>query len=203
VLDALIVGAGPAGIGTALALDAVEGLVYGIVERGEIGETFLRWPDQQHFLTPSFTGNGFGATDLNSVHPDTSPAFSLGLDYPGGAGYARYLRGVATHFSTPILKNTDVTSIALNHGVFTVETTNGPVESRTVIWAGGEFQSPAVPRIAGIGNGDHSSSPAAWQKREGALVVVGGYESGIDLACHHVMQGTRVTVIDEAHPWHA
>jgi len=203
ILDALVVGAGPAGIGTALALDAVEGLVYGVVERGDIGETFLRWPNGQHFLTPSFTGNGFGATDLNSVHPDTSPAFSLGVDYPGGADYARYLRGVATHFSTPILRNTDVTSITTSGGLFTVQTTNGPVQSRTVIWAGGEFQTPIVPRMAGSGEADHSSEPSAWAPRDGALVIIGGYESGIDLAVHHVMMGTSVTVIDENHPWDA
>jgi putative flavoprotein involved in K+ transport len=163
----------------------------------------LRWPEEQRFLTPSFTGNGFGATDLNSVHPDTSPAFSLGIDYPAGDDYARYLRGVAKHFATPILKNTEVTAITRSDGVFTVDTTNGPVQTRTVVWAGGEFQSPAVPRIAGSGVADHASDPAAWQRREGALVVIGGYESGIDLACHHVAHGTAVTVVDEAHPWDA
>lgn len=79
-LDALVIGAGPAGIGTALALAAVEDLTFGVLERGQIGQTFLDWPAEQTFLTPSFTGNGFGATDLNAIHPETSPAFSLGVD---------------------------------------------------------------------------------------------------------------------------
>ena len=89
-----MVGAGPAGIGTALALGDVEGLSFGVLERGRVGQTFLDWPARQTFLTPSFTGNGFGATDLNSVHPLTSPAHSLGVDYPDGPQYARYLNGV-------------------------------------------------------------------------------------------------------------
>ena len=61
-LDTLVVGAGPAGIGTAIALSAIDDLVFGVVDRGVIGQTFLDWPEEQTFLTPSFTGNGFGAT---------------------------------------------------------------------------------------------------------------------------------------------
>jgi hypothetical protein len=38
-----------------------------VVERGRVAQTFLDWPADQAFLTPSFTGNGFGATDLNAV----------------------------------------------------------------------------------------------------------------------------------------
>ncbi|MBB2976148.1 cation diffusion facilitator CzcD-associated flavoprotein CzcO [Microbacterium endophyticum] len=110
-LDALVVGAGPAGIGTALALAAVENLTFGVLERGQIGQTFLDWPTEQTFLTPSFTGNGFGATDLNAVHPETSPAFSLGVEYPTGAQYAKYLRSVAAHFRVPILSDVEVTAV--------------------------------------------------------------------------------------------
>ena len=41
-LDALIVGAGPAGIGMALALDRIPGLKYGVLESYRIGESFRR-----------------------------------------------------------------------------------------------------------------------------------------------------------------
>ncbi|GAB3928734.1 hypothetical protein GCM10011575_13240 [Microlunatus endophyticus] len=34
-------------------------------------------------------------------------------------------------------------------------------------------------------------------------MVIGGYESGMDIACHHVALGNRVTVIDPGHPWKA
>ena len=63
-LDTVVIGAGPAGIGTALALGAVRGLSYRVCERGAVGQTFADWPAGQRFLTPSFTSNGFGATDL-------------------------------------------------------------------------------------------------------------------------------------------
>ena len=202
-LDALVIGAGPAGIGTALALDAVEDLTFGVVERGQIGQTFLDWPERQTFLTPSFTGNGFGATDLNAVHPETSPAFSLGADYLTGAQYAKYLRGVVKHFETPVLQDTEVGAVEAVHDGFEVSTSRGPVRASALVWAGGEFHHPLEPRVAGSGLADQSRTAAAWKPRTGELVVIGGYESGIDIACHHVEQGARVTVVDGGTPWDA
>jgi putative flavoprotein involved in K+ transport len=203
VLDTVVVGAGPAGIGTALALQAVPGLVHGVIERGRLGESFLQWPVQTTFLTPSFTGNGFGATDLNSVHPETSPAFSLGVDYPTGREYARYLRGVARHFAVPVMTDTEVTAITPLAEGFDLETSKGAVRTRTVVWAGGEFHNPRQPAIAGVEHADHSSAPTAWEARPGRVVVVGGYESGLDAACFQVECGATVTVIDPDHPWEA
>jgi thioredoxin reductase len=203
VLDALVIGAGPAGIGTALALAAVEDLTFGVLERGRIGQTFLDWPAEQAFLTPSFTGNGFGATDLNAVHPETSPAFSLGVDYPDGAQYARYLRSVAKHFRVPVLDETEVTAVARHPEGFEAQSSRGPVLARTIVWAGGEFHDPLPPRLAGGGLCDPARAAEAWAPRAGRVVVIGGYESGLDLACHHVERGAQVTVVDGAAPWDA
>ncbi len=202
-LDALVIGAGPAGIGTALALAAVDSLAFGVLERGQIGQTFLDWPAEQAFLTPSFTGNGFGATDLNAVHTQTSPAFTLGTDYPSGPQYAKYLRSVAAHFRVPVMSRTEVTSVARHADGFEVVCSRGPVLARSLVWAGGEFHHPLPPRIPGSGLADHASASAAWRTRTGELVVIGGYESGIDIACHHVAHGAAVTVVDADHPWDA
>lgn len=202
-LDALVIGAGPAGIGTALALAAVEDLRFGVIDRGEIGQTFLDWPRAQTFLTPSFTANGFGATDLNAIHPKTSPAYTLGVDYPNGRQYAKYLRSVAHHFELPVLRSTEATHVRRRDTGFEVETSRGPVLARTLVWAGGEFHAPEPPRIAGLGLVDHSSDADAWRPREGRLVVIGGYESGVDIACHHVERGSRVAIADRATPWDA
>jgi putative flavoprotein involved in K+ transport len=203
IVDTLVIGAGPAGIGTALALQAVTGLVHGVLERGRLGESFLQWPAQTTFLTPSFTGNGFGATDLNSVHPETSPAFSLGVDYPSGAQYARYLRGVAKHFAVPVMTEAEVTAITVTEEGFALATSKGEVRARTVVWAGGEFHNPRQPKMAGSEHGDHSAAPAAWEPRTGRVVIVGGYESGLDAACFQVEAGASVTIIDPDHPWEA
>lgn len=202
-LDSLVVGAGPAGLGVALALAAVDDLYFGVLERGTIGQTFLDWPRGQRFLTPSFTGNGFGATDLNSIHPSTSPAFSLGVDYPGGIAYAKYLRSVAAHFQLPVVERTTVSKVQVVDEGFVVSTTKGPVRTRTLVWAGGEFHDPSVPPIGGADLLDHAGARPAWEPRSGKVVVIGGYESGIDLACHHVLAGATATVVDAETPWDA
>lgn len=202
-LDAIVIGAGPAGIGTALALAAVEDLTFGVLERGQIGQTFVDWPTDQTFLTPSFTGNGFGATDLNAVHPETSPAFSLGVDYPTGAQYARYLRSVVKHFRVPVLDQSDVTAVAQHEQGFELQCSRGPVLARSVVWAGGEFHDPLDPRVSGGGLIDLARTTEAWLPRSGRVIVIGGYESGIDIACHHVEHGADVTVVDRSTPWDA
>lgn len=204
ILDALVIGAGPAGLGTALALDVVEDLLYGVAERGRIGQTFLDWPKHQTFLTPSFTGNGFGATDLNAVHPLTSPAYSLGVDYPTGEQYATYLRSVTKHFEIPVVDNTEVAWVQKTQDGFLAKTSNGEIPTRALVWAGGEFSDTRLPGLKGKTPVVHSSSEEAWRPREGHVVIIGGYESGIDIACHHVDQGAgRVTVLDANRPWEA
>ncbi len=202
-LDALVVGAGPAGIGTALALAAIPDLTFGVLERGQIGQTFLDWPAEQTFLTPSFTGNGFGATDLNAVHPETSPAFSLGVDYLTGPQYAKYLRSVAAHFRVPVLDDAEVTAVARHEQGFEIRCRRGPVMARSLVWAGGEFHHPLKPRISGSGFADLAHTAEAWEPRAGRVLVIGGYESGVDLACHHAEHGAHVTVVDGSTPWDA
>lgn len=201
--DVLVVGAGPAGLGVALALADVDGLYFGVLERGVVGQTFLDWPSHQRFLTPSFTGNGFGATDLNAIHPKTSPAFSLGVDYPDGRGYAKYLRSLAGHFSLPVVEKSGVTRVEPVADGFRLQTAKGPVRCRTLVWAGGEFHDRSAPPIEGADHLVHSADADAWAPRQGRLVVVGGYESGMDLACHHALAGAEVTVVDPDSPWHS
>ena len=202
-LDTLVVGAGPAGIGVALALDAVSDLTFGVLEKGEVGQSFRDWPAAQTFLTPSFTGNGFGATDLNAVHPRTSPAFSLAVDYPTGPQYAKYLRGVVAAFELPVLTGADVHAVTVDNEGFALDTTHGPVRSRTLVWAGGEFHDRQVPRFAGSTLAEHSSSREAWLDSDSDVIVIGGYESGIDIACHYAERGRRVTIVDGDAPWQA
>lgn len=203
ILDTLVVGAGPAGIGTALALDVIDDLHYGVIDRGRIGQTFIDWPKPQRFLTPSFPANGYGATDLNSIHPLTSPAYSLGVDYPTGKQYATYLRSVAKIFEIPVVNEVAVTSVTReDDDIFTINTCQESLRSRTVVWAGGEFHQKNLPAIAGGDLLTHSAQKGAWHSGGEHIVIIGGYESGIDIASHHIGQGAaKVTVVDGSSPW--
>ena len=66
-LDVVVVGAGPAGIGVAIALmDAgIESLL--VLERDYVGSSFAQWPKETRFITPSFPSNSIGMLDLNSI----------------------------------------------------------------------------------------------------------------------------------------
>ena len=69
--DVIIVGAGASGVGTALLLCSLFGLDPErvlLVDRGEVGETFRRWPKEMRFISPSFNSQGWTQSfDLNSV----------------------------------------------------------------------------------------------------------------------------------------
>ena len=92
----LVVGAGAAGVGTALMLTDTFGLKKDrvvVVERGaQVGESFRRWPKEMRFISPSFNQQGWTSSfDLNSVAHGSSPAYSLHAQHPSGAQYADYL----------------------------------------------------------------------------------------------------------------
>ena len=84
----IIVGAGAAGIGFGAALQQLGIEDYLILEKGNIGDSFLKWPRTTRFITPSFTTNGFGFPDINAIVPDTSPAFSFQKEHLSGREYA-------------------------------------------------------------------------------------------------------------------
>ena len=53
MLDAVIVGAGPSGIGVGIILQKM-GINFAILDRNSVGSSFLKWPKQMKLLTPSF-----------------------------------------------------------------------------------------------------------------------------------------------------
>jgi len=80
--DVIIVGAGPAGIGVAVALREVGVDNILVLDRHEVGASFKRWPREMRFITPSFTSNAFGLLDLNAIVAGTSPAYTLDQEHP-------------------------------------------------------------------------------------------------------------------------
>ena len=112
----IIVGAGAAGVGTALMLTATFGLDPSrvlLIERGEaVGETFRRWPAEMRFISPSFNQQGWtNSFDLNSVSHGTSLAFSLHREHPSGTEYAHYLSALAGAAKLNVRTQTEVASV--------------------------------------------------------------------------------------------
>jgi putative flavoprotein involved in K+ transport len=204
VHDVVIVGAGPAGLGVAAALARL-GIDAAVLDRHGIGASFRRWPEGTRLLTPSFTGNVFGAVDLNAVTFDTSPALTLGEEHPTGDGYADYLETVAKLEDLRVHAGVEVTDVVTvpDVGHLAVEVRgDDPFIARHVVWAAGEA---AYPRRGGFPGADRcvpTIEVGRWDAHPGSeVVVIGGYESGIDAACQLVGRGRRVTVVDRGAPW--
>ncbi len=202
--DVVIVGAGPAGLGVACALQAAGVEDFLVVDRHGIGASFDRWPKETRLLTPSFPSNGFGMTDLNSIHPETSVAYTLGCEHPTGAEYAKYLRQVAEHWELPVRTGVDVHSVETHHNGdarFHLDTSKGPLQARYLVWAAGEFQYPSRP-FEGADLCMPVGQVKAFHKVPGdEHAVIGGYESAVDAAMHLAAAGKRVTVVGREPAW--
>ena len=202
--DIVIVGAGAAGIGFGVTLRHLGIENFAILDRAAVGASFLRWPRQARFITPSFASNQFGLLDLNAVCLDTSPAFSVGVEHPSGVEYANYLRGVAGHFELPVETGIDVLSIATKKQDkrFRVETSGGDIRARFVVWAGGEMQYPRTHGFDGAELCLHYANVTSWDDLDGGeRCIIGGAESGIDAAVALAAAGRRAVVFDRGEPW--
>ncbi|EMH4162938.1 NAD(P)-binding domain-containing protein [Pluralibacter gergoviae] len=202
--EVIIVGAGPAGIGIAAMLrrTAVQDLL--VIDSADIGASFLRWPQETRFITPSFFSNPFGPVDLNAVTPDSSPALFSGEEHPGGESYAGYLRAVVDEYRIPVLAPARVVNVALlASGHFLLTTSTGEtLETKTLVWATGEFQFPDRQGFSGASLCRHYADVSSWKSfPPGEHIVIGGYESAVDAAVNLLENGASVKMLTRSAPW--
>lgn len=203
--DILVVGAGAAGLGVGVALKHAGIRNYQILDRGSVAGSFDAWPKGMQLITPSFPANSIGNIDLNAIAIGTSPGFSLGAEHPYGADFAAHLKGVAQFFELPTRSYTEVVAIRPGEEMFLVDTLEGPLRCRHVIWATGEFQFPRIPDFAGAQLGVHNSRVADWseyaRQNDGPAIIIGGYESGIDAAYQLSKQNCSSIVLSRQATW--
>ena len=202
VYDVAVVGAGAAGVGAAVALKhaGVENFV--VCDRQTVGTSFASWPAETRFITPSYPTNSIGMLDLNSIAIGTSPAFTLGAEHPTGEDYAMYLRVVANFFEVPVRQNTDVMQVAKVGDGFRIDTADETLQAKHVIWAAGEFQYPRLSGFVGSQLCRHTATIDSYEELDGDdFIVVGGYESGVDVAYHLACRDKRVRLFDKDCPW--
>lgn len=217
--DVVIVGGGAAGIGMAKTLDFLNkanlkqnenapSISFCVLERHEVGSSFLRWPKEMRFISPSFLSNPFGLIDLNAISPDTSPAFTLDTEHPSGTEYAHYLKQIVKHFELPVYEGVSVAQIRVTESGYWVETLASPqtmpnkLHAKAIIWAGGEFQHPKNKPFRGSEHCIHNSSIKTWTQLSGKeYVVIGGYESGIDAAIQLSKLNKKAYVVASSPTW--
>ncbi|WP_299530203.1 NAD(P)/FAD-dependent oxidoreductase [Ulvibacterium sp.] len=196
ITNVIVVGSGPAGLGVAALLDQSD-IDYLVLEKKEIGSSFLKWPKNMEMITPSFPSNAFGQMDLNSICEATSPAFTFRKEHVTGREYAQYLNAVAYYFQINTHLDTEVIQVHRQNESWMLHTSQGPYFCKYLIWAAGEFQNPQIKNILGSQHCVHSSFIKDPEKLEGtSFVVVGGYESGVQIAFDLINTDKKVTLIN-------
>ncbi|WP_241049822.1 NAD(P)/FAD-dependent oxidoreductase [Achromobacter xylosoxidans] len=203
VLEVAVVGAGPAGVGMAVALRRHGVRRLAVIDRHQVGASFLSWPQETRFITPSFYSNPFGLADLNAITETSSPALSAGMEHLDGPRYAQYLARVAQAHDLPLAPGCEVSALTRGaRGEFQLETSKGLALARTVVWATGEYQYPDLRPFAGAAECVHYAEVDSWSAFEaGEYLVIGGYESGVDAAVNLVAGGARVQLLARKSTW--
>ncbi len=189
VCDALIVGAGPAGLATSRELSRA-GVRHLVVERGDqIGQTWANLYDSLVLHT---------ARRLSAL---PGLGFSRGTpQFPTRRGFLAYLRQYAEEFGLRVETGVDVADLRRGDGVWIARTGAGAeIEARTVVVATGIVSNPHVPEIPGrarfSGRVIHS---VEYRRPDGfrgqRVLVVGAGNSAGDISVELARAGVDVTL---------
>jgi putative flavoprotein involved in K+ transport len=190
-LDAIVVGAGWAGLGVSYYL-AQAGLRHCVLERNRIGETWRtqRW-DSFHLNTPNW-GSVMPGDRYDGPDPD---------GFMTGAEFVALLEGFAARNRLPVETNTPVSDLSLDvqQGSFRVLTPQGARWARNVVVASGSLNRPRRPappsalpsQLVQIDASDYRN-PAALPA--GAVLVIGSAQCGGQIAEDLVQAGRHVFI---------
>jgi putative flavoprotein involved in K+ transport len=188
VIDTLVVGAGQAGIAMSEHLGKA-GIPHLVLERQRIAE---RWRSERW---DSLVANGpawhdrFPGMEFANAHPD---------DFIPKEKVADYFVDYARMIAAPIRCGVEVRKVEKLAGRpgFSVETSKGMFEARSVVVATGAFHHPVipdlVPRDAGFTQIHSNEYRNPAQLADGAVLVVGAGSSGGQIADELQRSGRRV-----------
>src|SRR3954468_4232238 len=134
----VVIGAGHAGLAASYFLSE-RSIDHVVLERGELANSWRceRW-DSLRLLTPNWQ-NGLPGLRYEGVDPD---------GYMTSADVVDLLARYAQHVRAPVRTGTNVTSLRPTRDGYRVTTSNGEIQSRTVLIASGACNLPAVPSLA-------------------------------------------------------
>jgi putative flavoprotein involved in K+ transport len=203
-LDALVIGAGQAGLAVGYHLSRYRMRFLLLDAAPELGHSWRsRWDSLQLFTPAEY-----------SALPGLAFPASPGA-YPSKDQVADYLRAYAARFDLPVMLNTQVRHVdrsAEVGGLFRVTTSQGTLWARQVIVATGPFQRPAVPAVrTGFSPAVTQLHSSAYRNpgdlppaRDGKVLVVGAGNSGLQIALElsrthevHLSVGTRQRTVPQ------
>jgi thioredoxin reductase (NADPH) len=194
IYDVLVVGAGPAGLATAIAA-AQNGLDYVVVEKGALVNSLLHYPTEMVFFT---------TPELMEIGgmPFVSP-----YDKPTRLEALRYYRRVTDAFKLNVVFDETVKAITREDGIpdpdgsFAVDLQSSrgirrSVRARTVVIATGAYDFPNRCELPGedLPHVSHYyTQPHPYFRKR--VVVVGGKNSSAEAALDLYRAGALVTLV--------
>jgi putative flavoprotein involved in K+ transport len=174
--DAIVIGAGPAGLASAAMLKrrGVDALV---LERDpDVGASWRKHYDRLHLHTVRWLSN------LPGYRFSRKHGKWVSRD-----GVIRYLEGYTRHHGLEVRSGTEVTALEREDGFWRVETSAGDILARYVVVATGYNHTPYIPDFPGkdgfAGELVHASSyrnPEPYRGRD--VLVVGSGNTGAEIA---------------------
>ncbi|MEM6422818.1 MAG: NAD(P)-binding domain-containing protein, partial [Pseudomonadota bacterium] len=193
-VDAVIVGAGPAGLATSRALTRL-GVEHLVLERGDVGHAWRtqRW-DNLRLLTPNWA-NGLPGAPYWGPSPHGYMAVGELLARLGA--YARFN-------AIPLRCRTEVARVRYLDGRYEIDTSTGRLRARALILATGACARAKVPAIAAALPDTLFQTTTATYKRpedlpQGGVLVVGASASGVQIARELQRSGRDVTLAVGGH----
>lgn len=187
--DVLIVGAGPAGLATAIAARQL-GLDALVIEKGTVTDAIYRFPTNMvFFTTPELLEIG----NLPLTTPYEKPTRMEAL---------RYYRKVVDTYRIPLVLHEEVTAVEAGvDGTFEVETRSRRDEvrarqGRAVVLAMGYYDRPNLLGVPGedLPHVSHFYAEAHPYYRQ-RVVIVGGKNSACEAALELHRAGAHVTLV--------
>ena len=192
--DVLIVGAGPAGLATAIAATK-NGLECQVIEKGALVNSLLHYPTEMVFFT---------TPELMEIGgmPFVSP-----YDKPTRMEALRYYRRVADVFALDVQFDETVVAIARESGIpdargmFTVDTRSGrgvrrSIHARSIVIATGAYDVANEIGVPGEGLphvSHYYTQPHPFFRKR--VVIVGGKNSAAEAALDLFRAGAHVTLV--------
>ena len=189
-IPTVIIGGGQAGLAMGYHLQR-QGEQFVILDaQPRIGDTWRhRWDSLRLFSTPEYS---------------SLPGWPMPLStFPTHTEMGDYLEGYALHFELPVQSGVRVTRLSRTESGFLMETSDGALQADRVVIATGGYQIPVVPdfavELAPSIRQLHSDAYRNPDQLEGAVLLVGGGNSGAEIALEAVRSGQK-TWLSGRHP---
>jgi len=191
-VDTVVVGAGQAGLVMSRLLSQAGREHVLLDRRASLGGAWQdRW-DAFQLVTPNWLTSMPGF-DYRGTDPD---------GYMPRDDLVQHFRAYAEAIDAPVELETDVTRLSRANGGggrrFTLETSRGPIDARSVIVAGGPFQAPHIPQVGALDpsvaqvHSHHYRNPELLSP--GGVLLIGSGQSGVQLAEELMAAGRSVTI---------